>query len=159
MKNKSFFFFSLLIFLFSVSPCFAQNDIEYQLHKNYESYGIVVFPKRISSPELDTYIKSIDFEPVESGKAAMRFGPKGENQTYMMPLEVQKKYAIKKFIVVQVLPDHRLMIGIYDPEWGLTLISTIYSFEEVKKNIPKTLDVFRGANKKKEIFLEPQFPN
>ena len=153
------FFFSLLIVLFSVSSCFAENDIEYQLHKNYESYGIVVFPKRISSPELDTYIKSIDFEPVESGKAVMRFGPKGENSTYMMPLEVQKKYDIKKFIVVQVLPDHRLMIGIYDPEWGLTLISTIYSFEEVKKNIPKTLDVFRGANKKKEIFLEPQFPN
>ena len=148
MKNKSFFFFSLLIFLFSVSPCFAQNDIEYQLHKNYESYGIVVFPKRISSPELDTYIKSIDFEPVESGKAVMRFGPKGENSTYMMPLEVQKKYDIKKFIVVQVLPDHRLMIGIYDPEWGLTLVETKYLLKEIVDNIPKTLDVFRGVDQK-----------
>ncbi len=159
MKNKSFFFFPLLIFLFSVNPCLAENGIEYQLHKNYENYGIVVFPKHISSPELDSYIKSIDFEPVESGKAVMRFGPKRENSTYMMPLEVQKKYAIKKFIVVQVLPDHKLMIGIYDPEWGLTLPDTKYLLEDVKKNIPKTLDVFRGANKRREIFLELQFSN
>ena len=134
--------------MFSVSPCFAENDIEYQLHKNYENYGIVVFPKHISSPELDTYIKSIDFEPVESGKVVMRFGPKGENSTYMMPLEVQKKYDIKKFIVVQVLPDHRLMIGIYDPEWGLTLVETKYLLKEIVDNIPKTLDVFRGVDQK-----------
>ena len=148
MNNKSFYFFSLLICLFSVSPCFAQNDIEYELHKNYENYGIVVFPKRISSPQLDTYLKSIDFEPVESGKAVMRFGPKGENSTYMMPLEVQKKYAIRKFIVVQILPDHRLMIGIYDPEWGLTLPETKYLLKEIVDNIPKTLDVFRGVDQK-----------
>ena len=158
MKNKSVFFFSLLIVLFSVSPCFAENGIEYQLHKNYENYGIVVFPKHISSPELDNDIKSLDFEPVESGKAVMRFGPKGENTTYMMPLDVQKKYAIKKFIVVQVLPDHKLMIGIYHPEWGLTLPNAKYLLEDIKKNIPKTLDVFRGANKKKEIFLDLDFP-
>lgn len=147
-QNKNFFFFIFLIFLFFVSvfPGFAVSNIEYQLYKNSENFGILIFPEHIISPDLDSYIKSIDFEPVESGKAVKRHGTKGESETYMMPLEVQKKYAIEKFIIIQVLPDHSLMIGIYDQEWGLTLPNTKFLLEHIKKNIPKTLNIFRGAN-------------
>lgn len=81
----------------------------------------------------------------------MRSGSKGENETFMMPLDVQKKHSIEKFMVIQVLAQFRMMIGIFDPEWGLTLPSSIFGFEEMKKNIPKTLDVFRGNNKRKAI--------
>jgi len=140
-----------LIFLFSVSPCtcFAMNDIEYQLYKNSENFGIVVFPKNVLSPELDSYAKSIDFESVETGKAVKRRGTKGKDETYMMPQVVQEKYYIKKFIIIQVLPKNELIIGIYDPEWGLTLPDIKFSLEEIKPNIPKTLEIFRGANQKK----------
>ena len=64
-------------------------------------------------------------------------------------------HAMKKFIIVQVLPDHRLMVAIFDPEWGLTLPQKKFSLEEAKKNIPKTLDVFRGPNQKREILWQP----
>lgn len=160
MKNKSSFFFTLLVFVFSVSPspCFAANDIKYQLYKNYENYGILVFPTHISFAELGSYINSIGFEPVESGKAVMRYGSKGENSTYMMPQKVQKKYAMEKFIIIQVLQDHGLMIGIYEPEWGLTIPNTKFLLEHIKKNIQKTLNIFRGANQKKEVFRELQYP-
>ncbi len=127
---------------------------DYQLYKNREDFGIVVFPKDQITTELDQYIKSIIFEPVESGKAEMRSGTKGENETFMMPLEVQKKHAIEKFIVIQMLTDSRLMIGVYDPEWGLTLPSSVYGMDDVKQNIPKTLNVFRGTNPQKPIRFE-----
>lgn len=89
----------------------------------------------------------------------MRFGTKGENSTFMMPLKVQRKHGIKQFIVLQVLPNRKnLMIGIYDRVWGLTLPDAKYSLEDAKKNIPKTLEVFRGKIKKREIFWEPVRP-
>ena len=53
----------------------------------------------------------------------MRHGTKNENATYMMPLEVQKKHSIEKFIVIQVLDSMSMLVGIYDPEWGLTSVS------------------------------------
>ncbi len=157
MKSINNLFLLLLIFLFSISPSpgFAANGPEYQLYKNYENYGILTFPKKTSFDELDIYLKSIGFKPVESGKAVMRYGSKGENSTFMMPPDVQKKFAMKKFIIVQVLPDHRLMVAIFDPEWGLTLPQKKFSLEEAKKNIPKTLDVFRGPNQKREILWQP----
>ncbi len=127
------------------------NDIEYQLYKNSENFGIVVFPKNILFSELDKYAKDIDFEPVESGKAVKRRGIKGEDETYMMPQEVQEKYDMKKFIIIRVLPKAELMIGIYDPEWGLTLPKTKYLLKEIAPNIPKTLEIFRGDNQKKQI--------
>jgi len=143
--------FSLILALFVwlwASPGFGY---EYQLYKNGENFGIVVFPKEKLSADLDQYIQSLLLEPVESGEAVMRSGSKGENETYMMPLEVQKNHSIEKFMVIQVLAQSRMMIGVFDPEWGLTLPSSIFGFDEMKNNIPKTLDVFRGNNKRKEI--------
>lgn len=162
-KTKSLLL-ALLFFSFTVNPllCFGSDDPEipeYQLYKNYENFGIVVFPKDFSFAQLEEYVKSIDFDLVESGKAAMRFGTKGENATFMMPLKVQKKHGIKQFIVLQVLPNkEKLMVGIYDREWGLTLPDAKYSLEDAKKNIPKTLDVFRSKIKKREIFWRPLHP-
>ncbi|VAX30091.1 hypothetical protein MNBD_NITROSPINAE05-233 [hydrothermal vent metagenome] len=146
MKKLSFLF-ALFILLWA-SPGFGY---EYQLYKNEENFGIVVFPKAQLPEELDQYIQSLLLTPVESGEAVMRSGSKGENETFMMPLDVQKKHSIEKFMVIQVLAQFRMMIGIFDPEWGLTLPSSIFGFEEMKKNIPKTLDVFRGNNKRKAI--------
>jgi len=147
LMKKLPFLMALLLWLWA-SPAFGY---EYQLYKNGENFGIVVFPKTQMSAELDQYIQFLLLEPVESGEAVMRSGSKGENETYMMPLEVQKKYSIEKFMVIQVLTRSRMMIGIFDPEWGLTLPSSIFGFNEMKKNIPKTLDIFRGNNKRKEI--------
>lgn len=138
---------ALLVLLWA-SPGLAY---EYQLYKNGENFGIVVFPKAKLTGELDQYIQSLALEPTESGEAVMRSGSKGENETYMMPLEVQKKYSIEKFMVIQVLSPSTMMIGVFDPEWGLTLPSSVFGLEEMKKNIPKTLDVFRGNNKRKAI--------
>lgn len=138
---------ALFVFLWA-SPGWGY---EYQLYKNGENFGIVVFPKAQLPAELDEYIQSQLLQPVESGEAVMRSGSKGENTTFMMPLEVQKKHSIEKFMVIQVLTHSRMMIGIFDPEWGLTLPSAVFGFEDMKKNIPKTLDVFRGNNKRKTI--------
>jgi len=137
-----------LLILMWASPSFGY---EYQLYKNADNLGIVVFPKAKIFPQLDQYIKSQLLLPIESGKAVMRSGSKGENETFMMPLDVQKKHSIEKFMVIQVLAQSRMMIGIFDPEWGLTLPSSIFGLDEMKKNIPKTLDVFRGNNKRKAI--------
>ena len=141
---------ALLAFLWA-SPGFGY---EYQLYKNGENFGIVVFPKAQLPEELDQYIQSLMLQPVDAGEAVMRSGSKGENETFMMPLEIQKKHSIEKFMVIQVLTQFRMMIGIFDPEWGLTLPSSVFGFEDMKKNIPKTLDVFRGNNKRKEIHWE-----
>lgn len=143
---------ALLVWLWA-SPSFGY---EYQLYKNGENLGIVVFPKANIFSQLDQYIKSLALEPVETGKAVMRSGSKGENQTYMMPLEIQKNHSIEKFMVIQVLAPSRMMIGIFDPEWGLTLPSAIFGFDEMKNNIPRTLDVFRGNNKRKAIHWKRQ---
>ncbi|MFQ5445089.1 MAG: hypothetical protein ACE5EK_10785, partial [Nitrospinales bacterium] len=125
---------------------------EYQLFKNIENYGILVFPKQTVYIELDQYIKSIGFLPVESGIAVMRSGSKGLNSTYMMPKEIQEKHQVKQFITIQVLSDHMMLIGIYDPEWGLTLPNEQFKLDEVKERIPRTLDIFRGpGNSQKQI--------
>jgi len=146
MKKLSLIF-ALLVLLWA-SPGFGY---EYQLYKNGENFGIVVFPKAQLPEELDQYIQSLLLQPVESGVAVMRPGSKGENETFMMPLKVQKKHSIEKFMVIQVLTQSRMMIGVFDPEWGLTLPSSVFGMEDMKKNIPKTLNVFRGKNKRKEI--------
>jgi hypothetical protein len=123
---------------------------DYQLYKNAEKFGIVVFPKAYLSSELDGYIHSIAFEPAESGKAVMRYGTKGENETFMMPEEVQARHGIEKFIVIQVLQDRKMLVGVYDTEWGLTLPSSVFELDQVKENIPKTLNVFRGDNPQRQ---------
>lgn len=132
----------------------AGSSYEYQLYKNHENYGIVVFPKKFIQKELSDYIASIAFSEVASGKAVMRRGSKNENETLMMPLEVQNKHSIEKFVVIQVLTQREMMIGIYDPEWGLTLPSATFGLETLKQNIPKTLNAFRGDNPQRKTAVE-----
>lgn len=126
------------------TSAFAAN-YQYQLFKNQENFGIVVFPRENMFDGLSQYIQSIDFKEVESGDAVMRFGPTDhDNQTYMMPESVQKKHHIEKFIILQVLASQGILVGIYDPQWGLTLPFATYDLDGAKKNIPKTLDIFRS---------------
>ena len=145
-------FFAILFFILLGLPStvLAGSDYDYQLYRNHENFGIVVFPKENISNDLDNYLKSIPFEVAESGKAVMRHGSKDENATYMMPLAVQKKHSIEKFIVIQILGDNSMLAGIYDPQWGLTLPSTMYQLEAIKENILKTLNVFRGNNRQRQ---------
>ena len=120
---------------------------EYHLFKNPENYGLLIFPKGAASRELEEYIGTLDFNPVASGNAVMRFGEKKENMTKMMPLEVQEKHGIKKFIILQILAANKgILVGIYEQQYGLTLPPTIYKLEDIKKNIPKTLDMFRDQD-------------
>ena len=151
MRTLFFILFCILLGLPIIA--LAGDDYDYQLYKNHEKYGIVVFPKENIFKDLDDYIKSIAFEVADSGKAVMRHGSKEENATYMMPLEVQKKHAIKKFIVIQVLGDNGMLVGIYDPKWGLTLPSSIYQLEALKNNIMRTLNVFRGNSRQRQTRL------
>ena len=159
MPMKSVFAILIFILIGFPSSALADSGYDYQLYKNHEDYGIVVFPKSRIFKDLDSYLVSIPFESADSGKAVMRHGSKNENATYMMPLDIQKKHSIEKFIVIQIINDRSMLVGVYDPEWGLTLPSTIFELETVKKNIPKTLNVFRGNNRQKQTRLRQEiFP-
>jgi hypothetical protein len=146
-------FIALTVFMVPMKAR-AGSNYEYQLYKNHESYGIVVFPKKLIQKELSDYIVSISFSKVESGKAVMRRGSKNENESLMMPLKVQKKNSIEKFVVIQVLTQREMLIGIYDPEWGLTLPSSAFDIKALKQNIPKTLNAFRGDNPQRKTAVE-----
>ena len=135
-------------------PALAGSGYEYKLFKNSENYGIVVFPKKLMFENLESYLLSIPFELAESGKAVMRHGSKNENATYMMPMEVQRRHSIEKFIVIQIIDPMSMMVGVYDPEWGLTLPSAIVEMETIKQNIPRTLNVFRGPNRRRQTYLK-----
>ena len=135
----------------------AGSGYDYQLYKNNESYGIVVFPKKYIFKALGDYIASISFSEVKSGKAVMRRGSKNENATLMMPLEVQKQHSIEKFIVIQVLGQYEMLAGIYDPDWGLTLPSAVHGMVALKENIPKTLNIFRGSNPQRQTEIRSRF--
>lgn len=132
----------------------AGSSYDYQLYKNHENYGIVVFPKKFIHKDLSDYIASLSFSEAQSGKAVMRRGSKNENETLMMPLQVQKKHSIEKFIVIQVLTQREMLVGIYDPEWGLTLPSASFGMEALRQNIPKTLNAFRGSNPQRQTEFE-----
>ena len=145
----------LFVILLSLPfPALADSGYEYKLFKNSENYGIVVFPKKLMFKDLESYLLSIPFELAESGKAVMRHGSKNENATYMMPMEVQRRHSIEKFIVIQILDSMSMLIGVYDPKWGLTLPSTIVEMGTIKQNIPKTLNVFRGSNPRRQTHLK-----
>ena len=135
----------------------AGSSYDYQLYKNNESYGIVVFPKKYIFKALGDYIASISFSEVESGKTVMRRGSRNENATLMMPLEVQKQHSIEKFIVIQVLGQYEMLAGIYDPDWGLTLPSAVHGMVALKENIPKTLNIFRGSNPQRQTEIRSRF--
>ena len=123
---------------------------DYQLYKNFENLGILIFPKDRIAKDLDQYVQKKGFNPVESGQAVMRFGLKNENQTFMMPKSVQEKYSMTRFIVLQVIANQNMVVGIYDPQFGLTLPGPIYDLDGIKKNIPKTLNQFRKHLNKRE---------
>ncbi len=130
---------------------------QYQLYQNFEKFGIVVFPKSRNNKEITDWILSIGFKEVDSGQAVMRYGTKKENMTLMMPFEAQQKFDMKRFIVLQILSDgSQLMVGIFDPKHGLTLPSKVFLLEDVKKNIPKTLDVFRKETGSQKINYLPK---
>ena len=133
-----------------LNPDSAKAEYDYQLYKNYENFGILVFPKDQIFVELEEYIQEIGFNPVDSGQAVMRFGPNNENQTYLMPESVQIKHSMNRFIVLQVIAHQNILVGISDPEWGLTLPSSIHRLDGIKENIPKTLNLFRKHLKKRE---------
>ena len=149
---------NLIIILFAtifalnglLNPDSAKAEYDYQLYKNYENFGILVFPKDQIFVELEEYIQEIGFNPVDSGQAVMRFGPNNENQTYLMPESVQIKHSMNRFIVLQVIAHQNILVGISDPEWGLTLPSAIFQLNGIKQNIPKTLNMFRKHLKKRE---------
>ena len=149
---------NLIIILFAtifalnglLNPDSAKAEYDYQLYKNYENFGILVFPKDQIFTELDEYIQEVGFNPAESGQAVMRFGPNNENQTYLMPESVQINHSINRFIVLQVLAHQNILVGVFDPEWGLTLPSPIHRLDGIKENIPKTLNLFRKHLKKRE---------
>ena len=149
---------NLIIILFAtifalnglLNPDSAKAEYDYQLYKNYENFGILVFPKDQIFVELEEYIQEIGFNPVDSGQAVMRFGPNNENQTYLMPESVQIKHSMSQFIVLQVIANQNILVGISDPEWGLTLPSAIFRLNGIKQNIPKTLNMFRKHLKKRE---------
>ncbi|MCA9483160.1 MAG: hypothetical protein KC553_05455 [Nitrospina sp.] len=120
---------------------------EYDLFQNPEGYGLLLFPKGVASSELETFIHSLDFKLVDSGRTAMRFGEKKENLTYMMPRDVQEKHNMTKFIILQVLAGGKgILVGIFEQRYGLTLPPKIFSLDEVEQNIPKTLDLFRAQD-------------
>ena len=127
-----------------------ETGYDYQLYKNFENLGILIFPKDRIIKDLDQYVQQKCFNPIESGKAVMRFGLKNENQTFMMPKSVQEKYSMTRFIVLQVIANQNMVVGIYDPQFGLTLPGPIYDLDGIKKNIPKTLNQFRKHLNKRE---------
>jgi hypothetical protein len=123
---------------------------DYQLYKNFEDLGILIFPKDRIFKELDEYVQQKGFNPIESGQAVMRFGLKNENHTFMMQKSVQEKYSMTRFIVLQVIANQNMVVGIYDPQFGLTLPGPIYGLDGIKQNIPKTLNLFRKHLNKRE---------
>jgi hypothetical protein len=127
-----------------------ETGYDYQLYKNFENLGILIFPKDRIIKDLDQYVQQKGFNPIESGKAVMRFGLKNENQTFMMPKSVQEKHSMTRFIVLQVIANQNMVVGIYDPQFGLTLPGPIYDLDGIKKNIPKTLNQFRKHLNKRE---------
>ena len=127
----------------------------YRLYINQDNFGLVIFPEERIFPELEKTVQSLAFKKVESGEAIMRSGSKKENFTYMMPREVQKKYHLEKFIILQVLTDGvGIMVGIYEQEFGLTLPTKVFVVDELKDNISKTLEVFRDQVKQEKEEIE-----
>ena len=150
--TKTFLLFVLAgIYLFISTPAFAAGETWYTLYKNRENFGILIFPSELNSVELKGFILDSGFKEVESGHEVMRSGSKNMNTTFMMPKEIQAKYDMHRFITLQVLGNGGIMVGVFDPEWGLTLPTKIFELEEVKKKVPETLKVFRKDNPKKEI--------
>ncbi len=136
---------SLILTLVIHAIASAKSNPPYTLYKNNLNQGIVIYPS--ASPQLVDFVTTLNFKEVDHGQTVMRFGTNRENLALMMPEAVQNKHGIKKFILIQRLSTDEYLVGVYDPEWGLTLPSPVFGIEELFTNIPKTLNVF---NKVKE---------
>ena len=158
-RNNLFlkFIFFVIISTILKTPTQAEPRFLYKLYKNQEHFGIVVFPSPEKNSPLVAYIESLGFHFVIVGGAVFRNGSKGENGTFMMPESTQRKHHIQKFIIVQVLNQWSFLIGIFHPEYGLTLPQLKYTLEDLKKNFPKTLKIFRGLGFSTEKALENFF--
>jgi hypothetical protein len=154
MKIGKKFAITVLVIFFLIpnitKAASIKTGYDYQLYKNFEDLGILIFPKARIFKNLEEYVQQKGFNPVESGQAVMRFGLKNENQTFMMPKSVQEKYSMTRFIVIQVIANQNMVVGIYDPQFGLTLPGPIYGLDGIKQNIPKTLNLFRKHLNKRE---------
>jgi len=129
----------------------AETRFQYQLYIQPENFGLVVFPRELISPELEELLRGLNFKAVLSGDAVMRSGSKQENFTYMMPEDVQKKHKLEKFLILQILTDGvGIMVGVFEQEFGLTLPTKVFVIEELKDNIPKTLEIFRNQLKEEK---------
>ena len=150
-KILIFFFFAVVFSPTGMGDAAPTNSgYKYQLYKNFENFGILIFPEDRIFAGLGKYIQKIGFNPVETGQAVMRFGLKNKNQTLMMPKSVQNKHSMDRFIILQVIANDNMVVGIFDPEWGLTLPGPIYQLNTLKDNISKTLHLFRKHLKKRE---------
>lgn len=135
----------------------AQETRPYRLYQNPEKYGIVIWPRQNIYPELEDFVTSLGFKVVDEGLGKMRFDDVNRNGTYMMPESVQKEHEIERFIILQILDDRlSIMVGIWEQEFGLTLPQKVYGLDEVKKNIPETLEMFRELSGKKPISWPPR---
>jgi len=135
----------LIVSLIISSFANARPNPSYTLYKNALNQGIVVYPSATSQSKLVDFVTKLDFKEVDSGQTVMRFGTNRENLALMMPENVQNKHKIQKFILIQQLSADEYMVGVYDPEWGLTLPGPIFGLEELMANIPKTLNVFNNV--------------
>ena len=151
LKIIKILFFVVVFFPTGVGSAGSANSgYSYQLYKNFENFGILIFPKDRIFKGLGAHIQEIGFNPIESGQAVMRFGLKNENQTLMMPKSIQKKHSIDRFIILQVIANDNMVVGVFDPDWGLTLPGPVHKLDSVKVNISKTLNLFRKHLKKRE---------
>ena len=148
--RKRFWSLCLILgLLVMASPAQAADRFQYHLYTDVDHYGIVVFPKKYLFEDLDQLIKTMGFQDTESGGAVWRFGSVNRNGTYMMPESVQKKHNIEMFVILQILEDQAsIMVGIWEQEFGLTLPSSVFQMEEVRKKLPQTLDIFRKKSGK-----------
>jgi hypothetical protein len=135
----------ILVSLIICSFASARSNPSYTLYKNTLNQGIVVYPSATPQSKLVDFVTKLDFKEVDSGQTVMRFGTNRENLALMMPENVQNKHEIKKFILIQQLNADEYMVGVYDPEWGLTLPGPIFGLAELMANIPKTLNVFNNV--------------
>lgn len=135
----------LVLLLIICSIASAKPNPPYTLYKNTLNQGIVVYPSVTQQNKLIDFVTTLDFKEVASGQTVMRFGTNRENLALMMPENVQNEYKIKKFILIQQLSADEYMVGVYDPEWGLTLPGPVFGLKELMVNIPKTLNVFNNV--------------
>jgi len=132
----------LIFSIFTIDSANSRPNPGFVLYKNTRNQGILIYPSPNPKSKLIDFVKEQRFKEVDRGQTVMRFGTNRENLALMMPEKIQNKHKIRKFILIQQLGSNEFMIGVYDPEWGLSLPSPIFGIEELITNIPKTLNVF-----------------